>query len=217
MIYYHLTINERESILEFKVNGDSIWKIALKLWRSPSTISRELKRCNKHYSPSAAYKSYLNKRHNCHKPWLLDQNLILCDRIVALIQEKHWSPEHISNRLKKENLPTVNYNTIYRHLNNHNLNQPLSPRGDKSFIRSLRYRGRKQCLNKERKHQFSKVDYIQIDERPNFINWRKRIGDWEIGTIMGKTGSDILVTAVDRKTRYTLIGRSQYKNAQLVN
>ncbi|WP_233210608.1 helix-turn-helix domain-containing protein [Latilactobacillus fuchuensis] len=152
MSYYHLTINERKSILEFKANGDSIRKIALKLRRSPSTISRELKRCNKHCSPSTAHKNYLNKRRNCHKPRLLDQNLILCDRIVALIQEKHWSPEQISNRLKKENLPTVSYNTIYRHLNNHNLNQPLSSRGDKGFIRSLRHRGRKRSHNKERKH-----------------------------------------------------------------
>lgn len=152
MSYYHLTINERKSILEFKANGDSIRKIALKLRRSPSTISRELKRCNKHCSPSTAHKNYLNKRRNCHKPRLLDQNLILCDRIVALIQEKHWSPEQISNRLKKENLPTVSYNTIYRHLNNHNLNQPLSSRGDKGFIRSLRHRGRKRSHNKERKY-----------------------------------------------------------------
>lgn len=195
MSYYHLTINERESILEFIAKGDSIRKIALKLQRSPSTISRELNRIGGHYSPSKAHKAYLKRRNNCHKSRLLDQNSNLCKKIVALIQNKHWSPEQIANRLKKENLPSVSYNTIYRHLNNHNLNQPFNSRGDTGIKRNLRHRGRKRSPNKA----------------------RKRIGDREIDTVMGKTGSDVLVTAVDRKTRYTLIGRAQRKNAQAVN
>lgn len=217
MSYYHLTINERESILEYIAKGDSIRKIALKLQRSPSTISRELNRSNSHHSPSKAQKAYLERRRNCHKPRLLDQNSILCEKIAALIQDKHWSPEQIANRLRKEHLPSVSYNTIYRHLNNHNLNQTFNSHGDTGIRRKLRHRGRKRSRNKSRKHQFPKVDYISIDERPNFINQRKRIGDWEIDTVMGKTGSDVLVTAVDRKTRYTLIGRAKHKNAKAVN
>ena len=44
MNYKHLTINERVVISQLKSSGYSIRKIAKFLDRSPSTISRELKR-----------------------------------------------------------------------------------------------------------------------------------------------------------------------------
>ena len=41
MSYNHLTIFEREKLLKFQAQGISYRAIALKLHRSPSTISRE--------------------------------------------------------------------------------------------------------------------------------------------------------------------------------
>ena len=42
--YHHLTIEEREKLYLFENQGMSVRQIALLLHRSPSTISRELKR-----------------------------------------------------------------------------------------------------------------------------------------------------------------------------
>ena len=58
--YNHLTTNERENLLFLTAKGYSIRKIATILRRSPSTISRELRRnCKKEiYSPSLATSLY---------------------------------------------------------------------------------------------------------------------------------------------------------------
>lgn len=89
MNYHHLTINERESILELSAKEISIRGIALRLRRSPSSISRELKRLDGHYSPSKAQENYRNNRRNCHKPRLRDQSPKLCEKVVDLIINHH--------------------------------------------------------------------------------------------------------------------------------
>lgn len=217
MSYHHLTINERESILEFSAKGLSIRGIALRLRRSPSSVSRELKRLSGHYSPSKAQKDYLVKRHNSHKPRLLDQLPGLCTKIVTLINEYQWSPQQIANRLRLEGKFSVSYNTIYRHIDQHNLNQPFTSHGDTGIRRKLRHRGRQRHCPGDRKHREPKVDYLSIHERPKFINDRRRIGDWELDTVQGKVGEAVLVTAVDRKTRYTLITKAPRKDSESIN
>lgn len=217
MSYIHLTIFERESILKFKSQGHSIRSIAYHLNRSPSTISRELRRCKKDYSPYEADNDYHQKRAKCHKPSLLDQHQDLCVLVARLIIENHWSPQQIANRCSHEGYFTVSYATIYRHIKRHNLNRPFHSRGDTGIKRCLRHRGRKRHPKGVRRHKEAQVDYISIHERPNFINRRQRIGDWEIDTVLGKVGKGVLVTAVERKTRYTIIGFSEHKDSQHVN
>ncbi|WP_057878657.1 IS30 family transposase [Levilactobacillus paucivorans] len=217
MGYHHLTIKERESILELLARGLSIRGVALRLHRSPSTISREIRRIPRHYSPSEAQESYHSRRQHSHKPRLLEQLPEVCAQVIEMTREHHWSPQQISQRLKLENKVTVSYNTIYRHIENHNLNLPFSSHGDTGIRRDLRHKGRKRHHPGDRKHREPKVDYIPIQERPNFVNNRTRIGDWEIDTILGNVGESVLVTAVERLTRYTLIQKAKRKNGQSVN
>ncbi|WP_156397679.1 helix-turn-helix domain-containing protein, partial [Liquorilactobacillus vini] len=60
--YQHLTINDREMILEGLAQSKTIREIARKLKRAPSTISREIKRhMSKNagrYSPDKAQNDY---------------------------------------------------------------------------------------------------------------------------------------------------------------
>jgi len=62
--YHHLSIEEREKLLEYKSKGYSQGQIAMKMKRSKSTISRELSRNEAEYSPSKAQKRYCEKRKN---------------------------------------------------------------------------------------------------------------------------------------------------------
>lgn len=142
MSYIHLTIKEREMLMCLKVNGLSIRAIALRLGRSPSTISRELKRCSGNYSASDAERDYHKKRQNCHKPLLLDLHPQLCQKIAHYILELHWSPEQIASRLIKEGQWCVSYNTIYRHIYKHNLGEKFSSHGDTGIKRHLRHKHR---------------------------------------------------------------------------
>lgn len=76
MNYCHLTIEERSCIFQFRKLGMSIREIGDALHRSPSTISRELKRNSYKsgegyritlYNPVNAQKKYEERRQSCHR------------------------------------------------------------------------------------------------------------------------------------------------------
>ena len=123
MKYNHLTINERACIYQFKQMGQSIRKIAKAIDRSPSTISRELKRNSyktsinysvTRYSPITAQNKYEIRRTNYHKKCFFNEEIK--NYIDSKIQ-LHWSPDQIVERYgkNKPNLPSIS--TIYRWIN----------------------------------------------------------------------------------------------------
>ncbi len=66
--------------------------------------------------------------------------------------------------------------------------------------------------NKKRKKQYGSKDNrgqirkrVSMDERPEIIEQKVRIGDWEIDTVIGKNYQAALVTIVDRVSKFTLI------------
>ncbi len=46
---------------------------------------------------------------------------------------------------------------------------------------------------------------ISIEQRPEIVEQKARIGDWEGDTVIGKGHKGALLTLVERKTLYTLI------------
>ena len=102
--YRHLSLTERDSITDLRFYGMSLREIAKELGRSPSTLSRELKR-----NATPSYKVYLS--HRAHeravtrkqeagvRPRLKD------DRIVSYIRTRlaeGWSPALIAGRISHE-------------------------------------------------------------------------------------------------------------------
>ena len=65
---------------------------------------------------------------------------------------------------------------------------------------------------------------VSIDERPEIVTQKARIGDWEIGrlgdweidTVIGKNHQGALVTIVDRVSKFTLIKKVDSKHAEVV-
>ena len=55
-----------------------------------------------------------------------------------------------------------------------------------------------------------------IEERPAVVDQKYRVGDWEIDTMIGLQGGAVLVTLVDRMSRYTLIRKAESKEAMAV-
>ena len=106
----HLTATERESILCLRAQGYGIRKIAGTLGRSPSTVSRELRRnlVKGAYSAHEADKLYRLRRKRCRPTFKLEDK-----ELQALLRarlEEGWSPEQIKGRESLE----VSVNTIYR-------------------------------------------------------------------------------------------------------
>ena len=54
---------------------------------------------------------------------------------------------------------------------------------------------------------------VSIDERPAIVNTRSRLGDWEGDTIIGSRHQGALISLVERKSSFTLIGRIARKTA----
>ena len=54
---------------------------------------------------------------------------------------------------------------------------------------------------------------VSIDECPGIVDQKKRIGDWEGDTVIGKNHKGGLVTLAERKSRYVLAGHIRSKHA----
>lgn len=216
--YNHLTTNERENLLFLSAKDYSIRKIASILHRSPSTISRELRRNskNKVYSPSLATSLYLKRRKNCHKRYTFD-NPELYSKVKRLFLEEQWSPEEISNRLRLEDYSfSVSYNTIYRAIYARQFDEKGLSRGNRGCIRKLRHRG-KTRHKKGMQDARGKIRISnELEKRPKSALERKTIGHIEADTIVGKRGGACVVTMVDMASRYLLGGKAKKKDSDSV-
>jgi IS30 family transposase len=57
---------------------------------------------------------------------------------------------------------------------------------------------------------------VGIESRPEIVERRIRIGDWEGDTVVGKNHQGALVALVDRKSKLTLIGKVGRYTAEAV-
>lgn len=211
--YTHLSIEEREKLYLMKGQGKSFREIARELKRSPSTITREYKRGgdSKHpYRPSQAQCRYRKRRKNCGRKRVL-LNSDFREKIRQLIEQQHWSPEQIANRLKLENNTfQISWPTIYRAIWAGLLDPPSELKYQKKryrFVSKLRKQGKPRKKNGTPRKQANYEIVHTIDERPKESTDRSEIGHYEADTVAGKKGGERLLTLVDRCSRITLMTR----------
>lgn len=89
------------------------------------------------------------------------------------------------------NQQALSYNTIYRAIYRGDFDEPNLSHGIKGAIRKLRHRGKTRHTK----------------------NYRERleIGHWEADTVVGETGRACIVTLVDRRSRFSLLGKVEKK------
>src|SRR3989344_4154213 len=103
--YRHLDVEEREIIQRGLWEKKTVRSIAKQLRRSPSSISREIRKNfpstgERKYTPRLANSRALTKRSNRGRKLRLKNRLIR--RYVAEKLETGWSPEQISGMLPKD-------------------------------------------------------------------------------------------------------------------
>jgi transposase, IS30 family len=218
--YQRLTPCEREEIYLILASGGSTRKIASQLNRSPSTISREIKR--NFYNHTIAYRPIFaqgrynqlkRKRHTCHK---LDHNKPLRKKIFELLRKK-WSPEQIAKRLvmmyPNDMNMRVSHETIYSYIY-------VLPRGTlkKELISYLRRKHKYRRKKKETGYQKPNTneDFFSIEERPKEVEDRIVPGHWEGDLIIGKRNQSAIGTLVERTTRMTFIVKLPNYDAHMV-
>jgi len=186
MNYTHLTQEERYQIYTLLREGFSKRHIAWRLNRSPSTISREIKRNRARNGYFAKHANKVARRRHCPNP-----KRIPCEMWTHVISylDLQWSPEQIASCV------AVSLHSIYRFIR-----QDKNKGG--TLFHNLRFRNQRKRKygSPETRGQLS--NRKSIHDRPIEIEQRTRFGDLEIDTIVGKKHQQSLVSIVDRKTGY---------------
>jgi len=198
MRYGRLTREDRYQIEALLDSGHGIRKIARQLKRDACTISREVKRglCkNGNYSASKADEMANQQLHRPHCSVRKIQKKL--ESYVRHKLELDWSPEQIAGRMKaKKRSVTVSHMTIYRYL------ERDKTEGGKLWkhLRILRKQRKNRKAPQWHPHCFL-PERVPISKRPKVVEVRKRLGDYERDTVLGKRGGAVLLTIVDRKSR----------------
>ena len=212
-----LTGAEREEISRGIASGQSLRLIARILNRSPSTLSRELRRNGgrTRYRAAEADKQAWKRARRPKRC-----RLVCRPRLRQLVEEKlreAWAPQQITGWLKRtypgDEFYQVSHETIYRSLF-------IQARG--AFKKELtRYLRSKRTIRRSR-HATRKgrgggqiQDLISIRERPATVEDRAVPGHWEGDLLAGSNNSHI-VTLVERHSRYVMLAKLAGKDTATV-
>jgi len=205
--YTQLTREERYQISALKTAGHNQVDIAKVIGRHKSTVSRELTRNRglRGYRPKQANNFAENRRQAKSAPRISPKSWVRVERLL----HEDWSPEQVSFWLRNEEGVLISPEWIYQYI----LQDKRSGGDLYSHLRCQKQR-KKRYGSPDRRGQIK--GRISIDERPDVVNQRTRIGDWEADTVIGKQGGAVLVTLVERKTRWSMIGKAPNRTAQEV-
>ncbi|WP_196158800.1 IS30 family transposase [Reinekea sp. G2M2-21] len=209
MNYHQLTENERYQIYSLLKEGFNQKQISDNLKRSPSTISRETKRNSglRGYRPKQAQAISDHRRVSAYKHFKLSEEVV--EWMERLIRQE-LSPQQVVDYLKKHKGIDLHHETIYQWIY-----ADKAEGGDLyTHLRIASKPYRKLYGHYDRRGKLR--NRVDIDERPNIVDRRSRIGDWEGDTVMGKGRKSALLTMVERKTLYTIIVRLTGKQSDLL-
>jgi IS30 family transposase len=205
MHYPQITLAERYRIAALCGQGACPAAIARELGRHRSTIGRELRRNRTprgRYEPYPAHTRAFARRSysRCHQrvppaTW----------RQVIRLLEAHWSPEQIAGWGRATGELRISHETIYRYLWADRL-------ADGPLFRLLRGGGKRRRRWRSSPRGRGPLGR-SIHERPASVNARRRVGHWEVDTVLGGTGPACAVSLVERKTGYLVIGKLPVRTA----
>jgi transposase, IS30 family len=209
--YAQLSLEERCEIARLHEGGQSIQKIAAALDRSPSTISRELKRNSGRrvgYKPAYAEQQARARRWSGMR---LERDEGLREQVLGRL-EAGCSPEEVAGRLRLEQgLPVISHESIYRFI--YAQIRRTDDYGWRHYLPRARFK-----RGWRRKRGGSPASFIKmrtpISRRPAGADDRQTPGHWEADFMLfAKYGHNILV-AHERKTRVILIARPPDRKAE---
>lgn len=203
----HLTLEERDRIAQLRHQGANQQEIAQAIRRCPSTISRELRRNRSGEVYHAGGAQRRSERRRRERPLMRKMDDPEINEIVRGGLAQEWSPEQITGRMQQQHLErSVSPQTIYAWIK--------QDEDRKHWETLLRRRGKRPC---RRKNAATSGEAARIRNRPEVIEQRRRLGDFEGDTVLGPPGTGGLATLVDRLSRLTMVAKIQSKNANHVH
>lgn len=122
-------------------------------------------------------------------------------KFIELKIKVGWSPQQISGWLKyrQDKLPAISHERIYQHVWNDKFD------GGK-LHRHLRHGGRRwrryRWLGRKARRYGPIPDRVDIDQRPAIVEKKDRVGDWELDTMIGSKRRGVLVSMVERGSKF---------------
>lgn len=207
MAYKRISAEERRLIYRWLRTGETQSEIARRLSRSRGSISREIGRNTgrRGYRPKQAHeKAQVQARRAGPRRFTAEVRL----EAEARLREG-WTPAIISGRARLDGRPWVSAETIYKHVY-------TDAKGGGTLWKNLpraKRKRRRRCPRQDGRGRGVIPNQRRIDTRPAEVETRKTIGHWEGDLINGANGTGNLATLVERSSRFTLIGRTDSKEA----
>lgn len=205
MKYKQLTPEDRYIISHLKLQGFNQAEIAHQMGRHRSTISRELAR-NSCWVTDGAYRPLKAQRRTRNRRSKSRRNRHYTDADFTLIRKLtrlKFSPKQVVGHIRRFKLMQrrISHETIYQYI------WRDKARGGKlwTHLRQSSKQRRKRYRTYDSRGRLAGKRHIS--ERPDSIESRRYRGHWEIDTVMGKGSPDCIVTLVERKSGYLLIGK----------
>ena len=209
--YLHLTCEQRCQIYALLQSGRSQAHIARQIGVDPSTISRELVRNTgaRGYRFKQAHEKASQRRQEASdKPRKMTPDLV--ELIEEKLTQEQWSPDQISGRLAKDGVAFISHERIYQHV-------WKDKKDGGTLYLHLRHSGKKYNRRKGKNSGRGLIpNRVDIDQRPPIVAAKSRIGDWEADTIIGANHKGVVMSHVERTSKYTKLAKLPDKNADSV-
>ena len=209
--YLHLTCEQRCQIYALLQSGHSQAHIARQIGVDPSTISRELVRNTgaRGYRFKQAHEKASQRRQEASdKPRKMTPDLV--ELIEEKLTQEQWSPDQISGRLAKDGVAFISHERIYQHV-------WKDKKDGGTLYLHLRHSGKKYNRRKGKNSGRGLIpNRVDIDQRPPIVAAKSRIGDWEADTIIGANHKGVVMSHVERTSKYTKLAKLPDKNADSV-
>jgi transposase, IS30 family len=196
--YHHLTQDERCQIYALLKRKFTQEEIAKDLGISQGTISRELARNKgkRGYRFKQASEFAVGRRSAGQK-----KSPVLTPSLIAMAESmlvgSQWSPEQISGRLLREHGIHVSHETLYSYI-------WRNKRAGGTLYKHLRHGGKKRNKRSGKNSGRGMIPgRIDIKERPQIVESKTRLGDWELDSIIGAKHVGSITSMVERKTKLT--------------
>ena len=192
--YARLTDPDRFHLMQALDEGHSMRRVAERLRKSPSTISREVRRNTptggRHCHAVAGDRARERRKRQVRRPALTP---VMREKAHADLRERQWSPEQICGRTRAEGVGMVCAATLCRHI------RARRAAGDDPHTH-LRHGGRRRKRRGVPETRGRIPDGVGIEARPSLVDARTRPGDFEADLIIGKGRKGAVVTLLERHT-----------------
>ncbi len=208
MNYQQLTLEQRYQIYALIKAGHTRIDIAGVIGVHKSTITRELGRniSKRGYRPKFAHRRAFERRQGKAGIRITNQ---MWAKVKEKLEEEQWSPEQISGRLTFRGKGAISHESIYQRIYK-----------DKQRGGTLYKHLRCQKKRKKRYGKYDKrgglVNQISIEKRPQIVDQKTRVGDWELDTVIGKHHKQAIVSMTERKSKLLRMKKVIRKTGTLV-